>query len=157
VGTAPPGWFEAVIRQYCTFRPPLRLLWWLAHRRYSGASTGRPRFLEGFWYAEGDGRWTQPGWALVAVPTSGGIACLDSALFLGKRNRARIGAAGGGRPFLRTATSNSTEIRLPVAPVASLGGDGLLLLWTPDAPSPSETGSTDKRRLGLFLRYGWKR
>jgi hypothetical protein len=157
-GTVAPGWFEAVIRQYWTLRPPLRLLWWLAQRRYRGATTGRPRFLEGFWYPEADGCWTRPGWAVVAVPgADGNTVTLDATLFLGKTDRVRIGAAGGGRPFQRTTTSNETEIRLPVKPVAGLGGDGLLLLWTPDAPSPSETGSADKRRLGAFLRYGWRR
>jgi hypothetical protein len=157
-GTVPPAWFEAAIRQHWPGRPPLRLLWWLAKQRYRGPSTGRPRFLEGFWYPEAEGRWTQSGWAVVAVPgADGGVARLDADLFLGPRERVRIGVAGGGRPFLQRVERNDTEIAIPVEPVPELGGDGLLLLWTPDAPSPSEAGSDDKRQLGLFLRYRWRR
>lgn len=157
-GTVPLGWLEAFIRQYWTIRPPLRLLWWLAQRRYRGVSTGRPRFLEGFWYPEAEGRWTRPGWAVVTAPGADGRAtAIDAHLFLGKRDRVRLGIAGGRRTLLRTARSNSGDIRLPVKPLAQLGGDGLLLIWTPDAPTPAETGSDDKRGLGLFMRYGWRR
>ena len=59
--------------------------------------------------------------------------------------------------MLTTVDRYDAEVQVQVKPIASLGGDGLLLLWLPDAPSPSEAGSTDKRQLGLFLRYGWRR
>lgn len=157
-GTTAPGWLEATIREFWTIRPPLRLLRWLALRRHQGPSTGRPRFLEGFWYPEAEGRWTQRGWAVVAVPgADGGVVTLDADLFVGHRKQVRVGVAGGGRPLFATVTQNDMPIRLRVTPEPRLGGDGLLLLWLPDAPSPSEAGSTDKRQLGLFLRYGWRR
>jgi hypothetical protein len=72
--------------------------------------------------------------------------------------RLRISATGGRETLSHVQAPADPRLRLElrVKPLPELGGGGLILLWHPDAHSPSSTGkSGDERQLGLFVRHPW--
>lgn len=155
----PPSLIESFLSQYGKGGERLVRLWDFASRRYSGASTKRPRYLSGFSYPESGGRWSEGVWAAMAVPLSeqqrsGQDVSILAQCFDGARFPFRISATGGITPITRiVAKGESADIVIKMRPLPQLGGDGLLLLWLPDSRSPKDAGvSHDTRQLGLYIR-----
>ena len=138
-------------------------LWSALRRRIRPARIDEVRFLEGFSYPEAEGRWTSGHWSALAVPLTpaqqaGEPVRLNVDAFGLGTSRLRIGATGGHDTLSHVQAPADPKLRLElrVKPLPELGGGGLILLWHPDACSPSSTGvSSDERQLGLFFRRPW--
>lgn len=136
------------------------LLWQSISRRVHGASSGKIRFLYGFSYPEIPARWTEGRLAFMAVPLTdrqkAGEPVRIHAHSFGARWwwRSRIVIAGGlSTRCLRVWRGmRPVVLSVPMRPLEALGGDGLLLLWLPDALSPKSAGlNEDKRVLSVYV------
>lgn len=140
-----------------------RPLWRSLRRRVRPGPIEEVQFLEGFSYPEAEGRWTNGRWSVLAVPLTpaqqaGEPVRLNVDAFGLGTARLRIGATGGRETLSHVQAPADPKLRLElrVKPLPELGGGGLILLWHPDARSPSSVGGTgDERRLGLFVRHSW--
>lgn len=138
-------------------------LWRSLRRRVPAGPVDDVRFLEGFTYPEAGGRWTVGHWSALAVPLTpaqqaGEPVRLNVDAFGVGTRRLRVGATGGRETLSHVQAPADPKLRLElrVKPLPELGGGGLILLWHPDAHSPSSEGlSSDKRELGLFFRRPW--
>lgn len=154
---------EAALMQICRGPETVEKIWALARERFSGASTGKPRFLRGFSYPEAIGRWTNERFAFVAIPLSdsqrsGTPVRLNAAVYRGNRATTRVVAgAGAGACEDIISTGWASNLVFVAVPQTQLGGDALVVLWLPDAISPFDAGqSQDRRLLGLFLEQRWQ-
>ncbi len=161
--TALPPLAEVQLRKLGLNMATAFALWRSLRRRVPAGPVNDLRFLEGFTYPEAQGRWSVGHWSALAVP-------LTPAQQAGEPVRLNVGAFGLGTRRLRFAATGGHEtlshvqapadrklwLELRVRPLPELGGGGLILLWHPDARSPSSEGiSRDKRQLGLFFRRPW--
>ena len=161
--TALPSLAEMQLRALGLNTATAPLLWRSLRRRALPGSVEEVRFLEGFTYPEAEGRWTVGHWSALAVPLTpaqqaGEPVRLNVHAFgMGTRHQ-RVGATGGRETLSHVVAPADPRLRLElrVKPLPELGGGGLILLWHPDAHSPSSQGlSNDKRQLGLFFRRPW--
>jgi len=155
--------FEFRLRQLGLNSANSGLLWRALRRRLRPQIAMEASFLEGFSAPEIDGRWTVGPWSALAVPLTpaqqaGEPVRLNVDAFGLGTSRIRIGATGGRETLSHVQAPADPKLRLElrVKPLPELGGGGLILLWHPDARSPSGTGvSSDERQLGLFFRRPW--
>lgn len=133
-------------------------LWRSASQRASGQSDGRRKFLYGFSFPENWGRWTDGHLAIAIIPLNGeqkkgepveirGHVLLNPGL-------TRIFMAGGIESKKLEVAPGQTDVTLSLRlqSLETLGGDGLLALWLPDAISPKALGmSGDFRALSLAI------
>lgn len=103
-------------------------------------------FLRGFADADGGGRWTRDGEALLRLPSPAGACPCRVELEAGALGRQRVEARAGGRRLAEWTFDGSTpQVRWAELPAAEPGAP--LTLGLPDArPTPG-----DPRRLGLHV------
>jgi hypothetical protein len=164
-GTSPPEYFETLLSyplRVTAARPLLSVKWQLTRQRFHGEATGSPRFLDGFSYPEIEGRWTNARYAVVALPLTeaqkrGAQVRLRTQLFCPRGQRASVIATAGDGTIKQRSYGQPLDLVFRCKSLPSLGGDALLLLWLPDAISPSDAGeSADERVLGLYLYRDWE-
>lgn len=136
----------------------LEALWRSASRRVSSQPDGRRKFLYGFSFPENWGRWTEGRLALAVIPLNdeqrNGAPVEISGHVLNPRRRTRIFMTGGmGSKKLKVRRGQPhVTLSLRLRPLETLGGDGLLALWLPDANSPRALGiNPDTRALSLAI------
>jgi hypothetical protein len=159
-----PGAAASALMQACFSPALLPAIWRLAARRFHGPSTGKPRFLYGFSFPEKDARWTDGHWAFMTLPLTdeqrrGAPVNLHAMVYDWTRRGIRMFAFAGDNTCRARVMGDglvATDVR--AVPLPELGGDGLLMLWLPDARSPQDNGEpADPRVLGLFVYRDWWR
>lgn len=139
-------------------------LWRALGKRVNQAPIKDITFLEGFSSPEADGRWSSGRWAAIAVPLTeeqqaGAPFRLSCHAYFGGADRARIVVFGGRGivDFTQLQSAPENTLALGVRPLPQLGGGGLILLWLPNAQTPTDAKeSNDRRELGLFIRRDWQ-
>ncbi len=137
----------------------LSAIWQSVSGRTFSQSDGRRKFLYGFSFPENWGRWTEGRLALAVIPLNdeqrNGAPVEIHGRVLNPSRRTRILMAGGmGINKLRVRGGQTDVIlSLPLKPLETLGGDGLLALWLPDAVSPTELGMGRDHRALSFAFY----
>jgi hypothetical protein len=156
---APIGLAEAIWRNLPAMTPGrLNRIRSFVLARTGGASNGRRKYLEGWFYNEAGGRWSNGKFGAIRVPLTpeqhnGAPVTLRVRIFTG-RLAARLLATGGlsEKVWLVPHFRQWVTVSLKVKPEPSLGGDGLVVFWAPDASRPSQVEkSPDTRLLGLFV------
>lgn len=136
----------------------IEALWRSASRRASSEPDGRRKFLYGFSFPEKWGRWTEGHLALAVIPLNSeqkqGAPVEIRGHVLNSDRLTRIFMAGGRESKKLDVPKGQTDVTLSLRlqPLDTLGGDGLLALWLPDAISPKALGmSGDYRALSLAI------
>lgn len=129
-------------------------------RRLGGLPVARREFVEGWFYPEETGRWSNGRLGVLALPLTEAQQAGEPVRFRGHAMRGRYGGArlrvSGGASIARydydAQQQQDFELSVVVRPERQLGGAGLVVFWAPDAISPLERGeSDDSRRLGVFI------
>ncbi len=136
----------------------LEAFWQSVSQRTSGKSNGRRKFLHGFALPEKWGCWTDGHWAVAIIPLNdeqkNGAPVEIRGQVLDSGNVTRIFMTGGIESKKLEVMRGETEatLSLPLQSLETLGGDGLLVLWLPDAISPNALGmSSDRRKLSFAV------
>jgi hypothetical protein len=153
-----PTFYETFLASRNRGKQNLGALWRSASRRTSRKSDGRFKFLHGFSFPEKWGRWTDGHFAFLVVPLTSeqknGAPVEVRGHILGTGNRTRIGWAGGLGTETVEMPPGQLDLTLSVRmrPLEQLGGDGLLVLWLPDAVAPLSLGiNLDYRALSIGI------
>ena len=135
----------------------LSAIWQSASKRAFGQPDGRRKFLYGFSFPESWGRWTEGRLAFAVIPLNdeqrnGAPVEIRGHVLNARWRRTRIFMAGGMGTSKMKVRRRQAEVTLwlPLRPLETLGGDGLLALWLPDAVSPTELGISADRRVLSF-------
>lgn len=160
----PSAWTPAprdvwlLARSHLHARSSTALLWQSISQRVHGVSSGKIRFLHGFSYPEIPARWTEGHLAFMAVPLTdrqkAGEPVRIHADGLSTGWFSRVVMAGGlsTKRLILWKGMRPVILSIPLRPLDALGGDGLLLLWLPDAISPKSAGlNEDRRVLSLYI------
>ncbi len=149
---------EAIL---ATFNPQgvnLEALWRSASQRASSQPDGRRKFLYGFSFPEDWGRWTEGRLSIAVIPLNdeqrNGAPVEIRGHVLNPSQPTRIFMTGGmGSKKLKVRRGQrDVALSLRLRPLETLGGDGLLALWLPDATSPRALGmNRDNRALSLAI------
>lgn len=137
----------------------LSAIWQSVSGRTFSQSDGRRKFLYGFSFPENWGRWTEGRLALAVIPLNdaqrNGAPVEIHGRVLNPSRRTRIFMAGGmGIRKLRVPRGQTdVTLSLPLKSLETLGGDGLLALWLPDAISPTALGMGRDHRALSFAFY----
>jgi hypothetical protein len=137
----------------------LSAIWQSVSGRTFSQPDGRRKFLYGFSFPENWGRWTEGRLALAVIPLNdeqrNGAPVEIHGRVLNPGRRTRIFMAGGtGISKLRVPRGQTdVTLSLPLKSLDTLGGDGLLALWLPDAISPTELGMGRDHRALSFAFY----
>lgn len=136
----------------------LHALWRSVSKRTSRESDGRIKFLHGFSFPEKWGRWTDGRFAFMVVPLNSeqkkGAPVEIRGHVLNSGRHTRIVMMGGAETRRLDMMPGQIDLTLsiPLRPLESLGGDGLLMLWLPDAVSPLSLGiNRDNRSLSIGI------
>lgn len=136
----------------------LSAIWQSASGRAFSPSDGRRKFLYGFSFPESWGRWTEGRLALAVIPLNdeqrNGAPVEISGNVLNTGRRTRIFMAGGIESKKLKLRRGQTDVTLSLRlqSLETLGGDGLLALWLPDAIAPSALGiNRDHRALSFAM------
>lgn len=136
----------------------LEAFWQSVSQRTSIESDGRRKFLYGFSHPEKWGCWTDGRWAVAIIPLNdeqkNGAPVEIHGHVLDTGTVTRIFMAGGLESKKLEVVPGEKEVTLSLRlqSLESLGGDGLLVLWLPDAISPESLGmSSDIRKLSLAV------
>jgi hypothetical protein len=130
-------------------------------RRLGAPLVSRPVFIEGWFYPEEEGRWSNGRLGVLALPLTEAQQAGEPVRFRGhtmrgRNSSSRLRVSGGAsteRHDYGAQQGPDFDLSVVVRPEPQLGGAGLVLFWAPDAISPLERGdSDDSRRLGVFLR-----
>lgn len=130
----------------------LEAIWQSISQRTSIESDGRRKFLHGISHPEKWGCWTDGHWAVAIVPLNdeqkNGAPVEIHGHVLNSGRVTRIFMTGGIASEKLEIPPGQTEatLSLPLQSLEMLGGDGLLVLWLPDAVSPKALGTSDDRR-----------
>lgn len=135
----------------------LSAIWQSVSERAVSQPDGRRKFLYGFSFPENWGRWTEGRLAFAVIPLNdeqrnGAPVEIRGHVLNARWRRTRIFMAGGmGTSKLRARRGQANvTLSLSLQPLETLGGDGLLVLWLPDAVSPTELGISRDRRVLSF-------
>lgn len=158
--SSPDDWMLTLREAWLATRggKSLEALWRSASHRDSGKSNGRVKFLYGFSFPEKWGRWTDGHWAIAIIPLNeeqkkwAPVEIRGHVLNSGRLTR--IFMTGGIERIKLEVPQGQTDVVLSLRLQSreALGGDGLLILWLPDAISPKALGmSGDYRMLSLGI------
>lgn len=134
-------------------------IWQSVGGRAFNRPDGRRKFLYGFSFPENWGRWTEGRLALAVIPLNeeqkNGAPVEILGRVLDPSRHTRILMTGGmGVHKLRVRPGQAdVTLSLVLKPLETLGGDGLLALWLPDAVSPAALGMGRDHRMLSFAFY----